>query len=238
MSIWSDQYLQQLESDASDYILNEVACLYAKFYLPVTFGTSVYTLPSLCKSILRVTWQGKKLDPLSWDELTIITPATVVVNSITREETSISRPQWYAMHPTNIHDIRLYPTPDESFDQVPSSDDPYSPILNESHCTISCWRYVDPVGIDPTAKIPAYIYRRTVKAYVLWKAFNQEGPGQNLTASKYYKGKLDWLIERFRIINSGTFVSKKYTLGGGDSDLENWRYPKPVWPSNFERVIY
>ena len=107
--IWSDSLLNQWQQDAKDYILNQVQCLFYKFYLPVQSGVSVYTLPAEVKSIKRVTWLGRKLEPLSWDELTIITPATVVVNSQTKIETSSSRPQWYALHPTNIKDIRLYP---------------------------------------------------------------------------------------------------------------------------------
>jgi hypothetical protein len=237
--IWSDTYLAQLEQDAGDYILNAIPCLFFKFYLSINKGTSVYTLPPFVKSVLRVTWLGRQLEPLSWDELTIITPATVVVNSLTRIETSISRPQWYAMHPTNLLDIRLYPTPDESFDiGAPSTDDPYSPYVAEPHCNISCWRYIDTTGQYPNATLPAYIYRRTVKAYVAWKAFAQEGPGQNTMASKYYKRRLDMLIQRFRLINDGTFVSKKYSLGDGDNGLENFRYPKPIYPANFERVIF
>lgn len=236
--IWSDQLLEQWQQDAKDYILNQVQCIFYKFYLPVVVGTSVYTLPSFVKTVKRVTWLGRGLDPLNWDELTIITPATVVVNNTTRIETSNSRPQWYAMHPTNVKDIRLYPTPDLTFDQTPSTDDPYSTMLNESHCCISCWRFVDCTGTDPTSQIPAYIYRRTMKAYVLWRAFKQEGPGQNLKASKYYKGKLDYLIEKFRLINDGTFVSKRYSLGDGDTTLENFRYPKPIYPANFERVLF
>lgn len=236
--IWTDAFLNKLQTDAQQYILDEVNCLLHRFYLPITEGTSVYTLPSFVRSIRRVTWLGRQLEPLSWDELTIITPATVVANSQNRIETSISRPQWYARHPTNIYDIRLYPTPDETFDQSPSNDDPYSPILNEPHCTISCWRFVDDTGTIPNAQLPPYILRRTVKAYVLWKAFEKEGTGQNLIASKFYKSKLDFLINNFRLVNDGCFVSKKYSLGDGDNGLENFRYPKPIWPANFERVLY
>jgi hypothetical protein len=238
IQIWTDDYLNQLQEDAQHYILNEIKCLFHKFYLPITEGQSVYTLPSKVKGVIRVTWLGRQLEPLSWDELTIITPATVVVNNSTKIETSISRPQWYAMHPTNLMDIRLYPTPDETFDQSPTTDNPYAVQYNEPHCNISCWRYIDDTGADPTAQLPLYILRRTVKAYVLWRAFAKEGIGQNLTASKYYKQKLDFLIDNFRLINDGTFVSKKYSLGDGDNGLESFRYPKPIYPANFERVLF
>jgi hypothetical protein len=235
--IWSDNFLNLLQEEAQQYIAAKVPCLYYKFYLPVTEGVSVYTLDStIVKSIKRITWRGWKLEPVNWNDLTILTPGTVYVNPGTNIETSISRPQWYAMHPTNIHDIRLYPTPDASFDQTPSTDDPYSPYVYEPHCTISCWRLVDTT--NPLASLPLYIQRYAVKAYVLWKAFAKEGKGQDTNASKYYKSKLDFILEQFKLINDGTFVSKAYALGDGEDLMDNYRYPKPIYPSQFERNYF
>jgi hypothetical protein len=80
--------------------------------------------------------------------------------------------------------------------------------------------------------------RRTVKAYVLWKAFAAEGKGQDLQASAYYQSKYNFLIGVFRTINAGCFVSKHYSLGDSLLDPQNYRYPKPMLGPNFERVIY
>ena len=233
MPIWSDDFLNQLEQDAEDQINQDLQAIYYKFCLPTVIGTSVYTLPSYVRSVLRITWRGKSLDPLTFDEMIMMTPATAggfYDNSV------VSRPLYYCMHPTNVYDIRFFPTPDEAF--TDTGDTPYSPTVNGPACIISCWRTSDPNFADPLLLLPPYIDRRTKKAYVLWKAFSAEGKGQDLKASEYYHGKYDFLISQFRMINSGCFVGKKYSINDGNLEIDNFKYPKPTLPANFERTIY
>lgn len=230
--IWTDDFLNQLAADAERKIVADVPCIYDRFCLATTAGTSVYTLPDFVKGIKRITWRGRKVEPLNWEQFILLTPATVFVNANNKIETSDSRPQWYTMHPTSIRDVRFFPTPGLNFD---TTGDPWSPNVGPS-CIISCWRFVDTT--DPTTSLPTYIDRRTRKAYILWKAFEQEGPGQDMKASKYYQSLYSFLIEQWNLINAGTFVSKRYSLGDGLFGLENYRYPKPLLPPNFERILY
>lgn len=231
-TIWSDEVLELLAGDAEQDINQAVACLFHRFFLTITAGTSVYTLPDKVRSIERVTWRGRKVWPMNWEDLQTITPHTVVVDPSTRIETSESRPMWYALHPTNVHDIRFYPTPNESFT---NTGDPLSPDTG-AKCIISCFRNID--ISDVTSSLPSYIDRRTRKAYILWKAFEKEGNGQNLKAAQYYMKKYQFLIEQFRSINEGAFISKKYSLDDGSLSDISTRYPRPTLPPNFERVRY
>lgn len=238
-TIWSDAYLAQLETDAEQDINKRLGqVIYHRFYLSVTQGVSVVTMPSFVRGIQRITFLGWKLEEVNWDELVWLTPATVFVGpgSSGNVETSQSRPYWYAMHPTNPWDVRLYPTP--SVTLLTNGPDPYSPSVNEPYCTVSCWRSIDTTSTDPTALLPPYIDRRTRKAFVLWKAFEAEGKGQNLKASAYYKGKYEFLIDRFNSINSSCYLSKKYSIDDGLLTLDQFRYPRPILPSNFERIIF
>ena len=230
--IWTDSFLNQLAEDAEHKIIADVPCLFQILSMPTTAGLSVYTLPSFIKGIKRITWLGRKVEPLSWEQFILMTPATVFLNDISKIETANSRPQWYTMHPTNVRDIRFYPTPDLSF---PGTDDPYSPSPT-SGCLISYWSFVD--DSKSQTQLPFYIARRTQKAYILWKAFEQEGVGQDMRAAQYYKGLYEFLIENFKLINDGCFVSKRYSVGDGLFGLENYRYPKPMYPPNFERIIF
>lgn len=232
MNIWADELLDQLATDAEQQINQDLAVLYHRFCFATVSGTSVYTLPAKVRGIKRITWRGKKLEPASWEELEILSPATVVVSPTTKIETSISEPWWYALHPTNVHDIRFYPTPNETFD---ATGDPYSPTTGPK-CIIACWRNIDLT--DSTASLPTYIDRRTRKSYILWKAFEKDGKGQNLTAAKFYKQKYNFLIEQFRSIDAGAYVSKKYSLGDGLLSIDQYRYPRPTLNPRFERVIY
>lgn len=238
-TIWTEAQLNQWGLDAEQQINQDVQCIFEKCYLGTTAGLSLYTLPTQVRSLRRITWLAKMLDPVSWDELTQLTPATVVLpspNNAFSEETVISRPLYYAMHPTAPRTVRLYPTPNLSLPTT--GGNPYATLPNEQFCTLSYWREIDSTFTTPTALLPKYIDRRTRKSYILWKAYEAEGKGQNLKASQYYGKKYQFLIERFRLINSGCFVGKKYQLGDGMLEVNNFRYPRPTLNPNFERVIF
>jgi hypothetical protein len=233
--IWTEQYLTQLANDAIQRMNIDMPVIFEKQYLLINTGQSVYTLPPVVRRLERITWLGKKLEPVSWEELTALSPMTVGGFI----ETSISRPQWYALHPTNPYDIRLYPTPDLTFDAASFAGlNPYAQLDNEQACCISYKRDIDLTGLILTAQLPTYIQRRTQKSYVLWKAFSQEGKGQNKNAAKFYEMKYQFLTSNFMKINAQCFLASRYSLGNGDTEIDNFRYPRPTLPTQFERVIY
>jgi hypothetical protein len=237
--IWSDDFLNTLNNDAIGQIAVDVNCIYARECLVTVAGTSVITLPAYVRTVRRVTWRGRSLDPVNWEELTLLTPATVFVSpgSPSNIETTLSRPLYYAMHPTNIYDIRLYPTPSESFT---TSGEPnvYAPTPNSPSCIVDYYREPDDTETDPKVSLPPYIARRTKKAWICWKAFSAEGKGQNLRAASYYQMKYNFLIEQFRRINEGCFIAKKYTVDDGSLAIYGFRYPRPTLNPNFERTIF
>lgn len=231
--IWSDTYLNQVLLDAAHDIVGQVKCLFDRYYLATTAGTPVYTLPEYTKGVKRITWRGKELTPVSWMELEALAPGQAFVSSGVKVEGTSSVPQFYAFHPTNILDIKFYPTPNESLSAT--GGDPFSPTPNEERCTVSCWRAID--DAIPRATLPGYINRRTRKAYALWRAYGKEGIGQNSKASMYYQERYKFLIDMFRRINSGAFAVIRYQLDDG-LPPRGRRPAKPVLPPNFEQVTY
>lgn len=239
MPIFADNFINQLAADGLDQINIDVQAVWQRCYIPITQGQSVYTLPSFVRSITAITYRGYHLSAENWEELTLLSPTTVFLSPGNQKnvETSQSRPLYYGMHPTNPYDIRLYPCPGENLGTT--GGNVYGPQPNEPFCTISYYRSTDSTGVDLTAQLPPYIVRRTQKAYVLWKAFAAEGKGQNLNASKYYKSKYDFLVNRFREINAGCYVGKKYMIDdAGLLTSDGNHQPKPLLPPNFERIIY
>lgn len=231
--IWTESFLNTLAADAIGQIAIDVNCIFARECMATVAGTSVYTLPAYVRTLRRVIWRGRGLDAVNWEELTLLSPVTVGGFI----ETSQSRPLYYAMHPSNLYDIRLYPTPVESFTTVGETN-VYAPQANTPSCIIEYWREPDTTETVPAISLPPYIARRTKKAYIAWKAFSTEGKGQNLKAASYYQMKYNFLIEQFRMINEGTFVSKKYNIEDGMLGIDNFKYPKPFLNANFERVFF
>lgn len=244
--IWTNLYLNQLAADAIGRIAIDVNCIWAREYLPTTAGSSVLTLPSYVRTLRRVTWLGRTLDAMNWEEMQMLTPATVFIspNNPANVESSQGKPLYYSMHPTNPYDVRLFPTPNQTFTVASFPPDPYSPQFNEQACSIEYYREPDTSNANPNISIPPYILRRTQKAYVLWRAYSSEGKGQDLRAASHYQQRYTYLIANFIAINEGCFVGKKYAVDDGMLEIDNFRYPRPTLPSRgfmnlqFERVIF
>jgi len=253
--IFSNEYLETLYADAETEITNSLNCIYYRYPLEIVANQSIYILDTLVRGVKRVTWKGKLLTPISFQELCILNPAFVVlqesgvsggggyfdpayfdpayfdettdIDSFVGNISTTGTPLYYCLYPNGYRNICFYPTPSEAI-TLTTTEDVYGADIN-GHCVISCWR-----NSDEDYTIPDYVARRTKKAYVMYKAFAIEGKGQDLNASRYYKAKFDYLIEYFKSINEGVFVAKKYQLTGGT--FQRSRLARPVLPSSFTEI--
>lgn len=222
--IWTDEQLAKWSADALIAIANDVRCIWARETLAVSEGQSVITLPSYVRTLQRVTWRGQTIQPVSWIDYQLLSfsPSPVGI------------PTYYAMHPTDVRNFILYPSPNETF---VGGGNPYVPQPNSLELAVEYWRIPDSSASNSPISLPTYVARRTQKAYVLWHAFAAEGKGQDLGAAQYYKGRYQFLIEKFRRINEGAFISKRYALGDGEWPALT-RPAKPQLGINFERTIF
>jgi len=231
MPIWNNNYLNRLLSDAEDYIYTAVNCIFDRYGLAIAAGQSVYTLELFTKHILRITYKGKKLFPLSFQEFCLLNPASAIVSESYKVESPNSTPLFYVKHPTNFYDIRLYPTPSETI-SAPTANLFGSGI--STGVIVSCYRIQD--STVARLQLPHYLIRRIKKAYTLWMAFAKEGKGQDLKASEYYKNKLDFLISNLKEINANVFLGKQRRLGD-TFDVGQFTTPaRPMLPPEFERI--
>lgn len=231
MPIWTEDQVNQYIADAPSSINNDLPCLFHRFYVAVTEDEAVLVLPAKVKTVTKVSWKAKTLQHIGWLDMEALMQTSDGINDIY----SSSEPQYYSEHPSKVNVIILYPTPNESLDDTEdATHDPYKPIKNEERLTIQCWRHPED-GVEE-ATLPSYILRRLVKAYVLWKAFAKEGKGQDFKASNYYATKYKYLIDNFKKINAGVYVSKRYALQGNTT--RSGKPARPVLPSNFEKVTY
>ena len=226
--IWTEDYLNTLLEEAEAYIITVLGCIFDRFSFAVTSGISVYTLPSYVNKIVRVTWKGKKLYPLTFQEFCLANPASAMIDNSTGIESPSSTPLYYVKHPTNFYDIRLFPTPGEDIAEVTSG------LFGSGISTgliVSCYRDAD--NSIPYLQLPRFIIRRVKKAYILSRAFAKEGKGQNLQAAQYYSKKLDLLMEALKVINSNVFLGKVRVLGDNCSVGMYYTPERPILPSNY-----
>lgn len=241
--IWTPEYLAQLELEAELQIAEELKCIYDRVSLNITSGEAVYQLPEYVSDIIKITWLGIRLDPIpqieypdwAWNLETSIEGAfeaeafTDAYNiGQTVASTPQGKPERYFFSTFGENKILFHPTPNENL--VALTGDLWNTNLDKG-VIIEFYR----TPLSPNFELPKYIRRRTIKAYVLWKAFTREGDGQNLKAAKYWANK--YIIQLARAkqiidrINSVQIRSRsdatQYTSG---------RIARPKLPWNWQTV--
>ncbi len=228
--IWQDAYLTTLLNEAEKRISSDLDLHFTKYALTIVSGTSTYTLNANIKRVMYITWKGKKLDPLAFNEVNDLAFQTAVVSSGIKEEYTGGTPKFYTVHPNNMSVIRLIPTPNESITPTGSEDLWAAPDIS-TNCVVSCYRYADPASSE--FSLPDYLGRRYKKHYALYRAFLKEGKGQNPVAAAYHKKKFNAQLEMLKLINANTYVSKRSLLEPQGVNEYSFGAGVPQLPSNY-----
>lgn len=171
-----DRFAAEGEQDFAD----DARCILARTALSIVANTHTYAVSDRTLSIRRITWKGKKLDPLPQRNF----------REVFQSATQVGTPFWYVYNNIGLGQIRFFPTPPETIAAV--TNDLYgSEIANR--VIVDYFR----TSNGTTFQIPLYIRRRLLKAYVLQGCFNLQGPGQNLKAAKYYSEKYKTLKDAY-----------------------------------------
>lgn len=230
--IWTDQYLITLLNEADKRIASDFDLHFSKYALTIVQGTSTYALHPLIKKVMYITWEGKKLEPLAFNEVNDFAFQTAVVSDAVKDEYSEGVPRFYTVHPNNMSVIRLVPTPNKSI--TPSGlEDLWAAPDIRTQCVVTCYRYADPASME--FKLPDHLGRRYKKHYALYRAFLKEGKGQNLNASDYHRKMMIGQTEVLKLVNANTYVSKRSCLEPTDDRAVNYGYGigVPQLPSNY-----
>jgi len=208
--IWTSQYLNELALEAEIQIAEEIPCIYDRYSFLVEQGISEYQLPEYVVNIIKITYKRVRLDPVSqyeypdWIftldesiegafEFSAFTDAFNIGDVLIGNPQG--KPERYFYSTFGENKLVLHPTPNENLAAL--SGDIWNSNL-EDGIVVEFYRVPD--GIN--WKLPHYIRRRSIKSYVMWKAFAKEGDGQNLKASKYWEAKYILLLQRAKLIIS------------------------------------
>ncbi len=229
--LWTAQYLSDLATEAEIQISTEVPCIYVRFPLNVLVNQSVYnfqtdTVPAQrLTGIIRVTYQGWTVHPVAQIHLR----NNVIPLAPWNGDIISSRPFLYMRTGYGIDGIKLFPAPNLSIPYDSTDITTITGITN--NVIVSGWRIADPTGT--TYRIPDYIRETLVRYYVMARAFKKEGKGQNLEASKYFEGKYQKLMARFKTIVSQLFTSRTHGVHDPFANTYGHRPPRPSLPVNF-----
>ncbi len=201
MSETNDQYIHQHANDPSGELFSgnvvtrfsqqgdqdfaeECPCIHKRISLTITSNSHTYTLPDDVLSLRRVTWKGKKLDPLPHRGF----------REAFQAATQQGDPFWYIYNNIGLNQIRLFPTPNVSVAQA--TTDLYSEAAVMASVIVDYFQAPDFMN----AVIPLYVRRRLLKSYALYGCFNIEGEGQNLKNAQYHLKKYQFLRVKYKLL--------------------------------------
>lgn len=202
--IWTDEYLSQLIEDGERDIAARVSAIFTRFSINVSAGVRGITLPVSTMGIIQVTWQGKRVYPLYQSEM-------IELSATYRTEQG--EPKFYLISNEGLLNLKFFPVPNVS---IAADDSAIYGSGIRDRVIVTAYRW--PETQQATYHVPDYIARRTVKAFVLWRAFQREGKGQNLKAAQYYKNKYEILIREYRqvkesLTDAKVILDDRYRLG-------------------------
>jgi hypothetical protein len=244
MPIWTNEYLNRITLEAEVEIAKAVPCIIDRLSIPVEQGIPSYILPEYVTNVRKILWKGSRLDPMSYGEFadwiyTLSSTQGAAFNPRAFSKsfhlgdivggTPMSKPMRYFYSNFGENAITFNPNVHEDVAAVGSNL--FSSAIGNS-VIIEFYRAPDGVNF----KIPHYIRRRTIKNYVLWKAFLKEGNGQNIQASEYYRGRFEICLGKARAIIERIYTSTANRRTQQSID-NGYKVARPVLPWNYGTVV-
>lgn len=213
LSNWSQSYEKEL---CAKYDL-----LVDRISLGIISGHNEYEIPNYVTNIRSVLYQGKELHAKGF--------RTSIITGDTPFQTSGSVPFEYVFSGKGMRVLKFYPTPVLN---VPyDSGDLWNPTADQNDVIVEFYRTPDYTSV-PQKILPLWLRQYILKDYICMKAFNVEGPSQDLRGAAYYTGRLTQQLEYIGAIKEN--MEQGHTMVLFENKFVGRRKPgKPVLPPNF-----
>jgi hypothetical protein len=210
--LFSVDTVDRFSQAAEEEFANEFPCIQHRVALSIVSGTSTYELSDNVLSIRRITWKGKKLDPL---------PHRNFRESF-QSATQSGTPFWYVYNNIGLNQIKFFPAPNETISSITTNL--YGSEI-ASRVIVDYFRTPD----FSSYTIPAYFRRRLLRAGTVSSCFAIEGEGQNLKASKYFKSRWQFLKQQYSLL-LGELHNKPRKLVLGSCGTQGFFPGSPMLP--------
>lgn len=221
---FSNDLVNRLVQQAGVELGNELGHCIFRYSFDVTANQPTYQLDLATKDVLRVTVNGFKMEPKTQSQMAMLSP---VYRSFG------SRPFYYSIQMDGYLVIRFFPIPTLSQSAVPTN------LISADNGIINGFVVTATQNIPEVLgeiALPSYVGRKVIKDFVLWKAFANDGPGQDLRSAKYFKSKYQGRIQVYKdVINAIVLPTTR--------ELEDvmvqkpYRLAPPILPPNFGPIV-
>lgn len=177
MPLFSSAELLRHYNQGENIFSDEHPFLVDRLAITIVAGTSVYTLPDYVRSIKRITYLGKYLDPLTRRDQ----------REAFQSATQRGRPFWYVFNNIGLNKIQLFPVPDTLVAGVTNL---WSVASITTGVIVEFYRVTD----NSTFVLPSWIKRQLLKQYVAAQCYRMDGRGNNLKLATYFEKR--WALRK------------------------------------------
>lgn len=216
---FTDQQISKWAVDYERELCAKHNLICDRLSLDLTAGIGEYQLPNYITNIRLVIYKGQEIKHKGMQASLITgdTPFSTVGSS----------PFEYVVNGKGQRVIRFYPTPLETI--AAATGDLFSIDADKDALIIEFYRTPSQDNLD--IRLPEWCRRYLLKDYICWKAFNNEGPDQDMRAANYYASKLEQNSLYIAMIKDNMFSS--YITNFGAGNLDRRVIGRGVMPSNY-----
>jgi hypothetical protein len=196
-AIWAEAELTIYVKEGQADLVRRTGCLWVRDQpagLIPTASTGTYTLPTNLIQLERITYQNIKMYPLTHRQAAMRDPLYRTTEGV---------PRFYLLETDGIGTIRYV--------SVPADTGAATDI------TVEYQKRAATLATDGTSLDIPDRYADYVRHFVMWKAYERDGPGQNLKMANHYLARYEEGIARMLKRRTQAHAARITRLGGGTS---------------------
>jgi hypothetical protein len=208
-------YSNEGEADfARDY-----PCIVERISIAIVAGTAIYTLPEYVIDIRKITWNGKRMFPLTHR----------TYREAFNEISTGAAPEYYVVNNIGQMQIRFFPIPSVNVAEL--TDDLWGD--NIGNCVIVEY-FRTPDFIDNL--IPDFIRDKILNAYAMKNCYAMDGRLQNLKAAKYWNNQWGFLKNLYGMLLETLINEPRRLIIGPAEDRRGYFIPQPRLPYDMDAI--
>lgn len=220
-AIWTAAELLRYVNDAQSILCHETRCYWKQKYLNDQAGEGEAKLPTDFITIDRATWNALPLDIHS---IYGLREMDKLYRTLEGEPLALGM---------DVGKLQKFRVPSVS---ITSTDpDSHAPITDEVRNTrVEYYATLPTLTSTSIVDLPES-YAKYMRWYVLWHAYERDGPGQSPELAKHYQERWAVGLERIEAVKSRVQSARLRSIGGEGKPKRV--IARPVYPASYGRIV-
>jgi len=220
---WSAAEINSYIQEGYNHLVRAVNLLWDITYLNDSADIAEYALPTDLLMVDRVTWNWKRIEPLSHRQLR---------GSDGQYRSTSGSPEGYTLDEDGLETIRLWPVPSVSISPDPT-DEEFDEDPNNTR--VEYFKRATALSADTDSFKLTDAHVRYLRFFALWKALERQGDGQDLKLAEHYKARYFLGVQRIGRRQEDVKRARVGRMGG--EAPRGGTIPRPRLPAHYGATV-